>query len=70
MPHMLAPRRRCLDYSKVYFDVTERFLLAWDQNKHITYYTSHNLISKSVLVFFTFDSTSFDNDTYFIIGRL
>ena len=23
VPHMLAPRRRCLDYSKVYYDVTE-----------------------------------------------
>ena len=37
---MLAPRRRCLDYSKVFCDVTERLLLAWNQNKilHITYF--------------------------------
>ena len=34
---MLAPRRRCLDYSKVYGNVTERWLLAWNQNKlHVT----------------------------------
>ena len=37
VPHMLAIRRRSLDYSKVYFDVTERWLLAWSQNKYITY---------------------------------
>ena len=33
---MLAPRRYCLDYSKVYSDATERWLLAWNQNKQIT----------------------------------
>ena len=38
MLHMLAARRRYLDYSKVYSDVIERGLLAWDQNKQITYY--------------------------------
>ena len=26
--HMIAPRRHCLDYSKGYGDVTERWLLA------------------------------------------
>ena len=67
---MLAPRRRCLDYSKVYCDVTERWFLAWNQNKHITYYIFHKLIPKSVLVFFTCAPTSFDDDTYFIIARL
>ena len=36
--HMLAPRKLCLDCSKVYCDVTERWLLAWNQNKHITYF--------------------------------
>ena len=35
---MLAPRRRCLDYSKVDFDVTEKGLLACHQSKQITYY--------------------------------
>ena len=30
---MLAPRRRCLDYLKVYCDVTKRWWLAWNQNK-------------------------------------
>ena len=35
---MLAPRRRCLDYSKLYCDVTERWLLAWNQNEHIAYF--------------------------------
>ena len=36
---MLAPERRCLDYSKVFCDVKERWLLAWNQKKilHITY---------------------------------
>ena len=38
VPHMLAPRRRCLDYSKVDFDVTEKGLLACHQSKQITYY--------------------------------
>ena len=34
---MLASRRRCLDYSKFYSDVTQRWLLAWNQNKRVTY---------------------------------
>ena len=54
MSHMLAPRRRCFDYSKVYCNVTKRWLLAWNQNKHIKYYIFHILIPKSVLVFHTF----------------
>ena len=66
---MLAPRRRCLDYSKVYCDVTERWLLPWNQNKHIIYYIFHMLILKSVLLFHTFAPTSFD-DSNFIIARL
>ena len=66
---MLAPRRRCLDYSKVYCDDTERWLLPWNQNKHITYYIFHMLILKSVLLFHTFAPTSFD-DSNFIIARL
>ena len=32
MPHMLAPRSGCLDYSKVYSNDTERWLLAWNKN--------------------------------------
>ena len=31
--HMQASRRRFLDYSKGYSNVTERWLLAWNQNK-------------------------------------
>ena len=54
LPYMLAPRKCCLDYSKVYSNVTERWLLAWDQNKNITYYIFHILIPKSVLVFLAF----------------
>ena len=64
---MLAPRRRYLDYSKVYCDITERSFIAWNQNKHIIYYIFHKLISKSVLVFFTFAPTSFGYDTDLII---
>ena len=41
VPHMLAPRRGCLDYSKVYCDVRKRWFLAWNQNRHITYYILH-----------------------------
>ena len=37
VPHMLASRRCCLDYSKVYGHVTERWLLALNQNKQIIY---------------------------------
>ena len=35
---MLAPRRGCLGYSKVYCDVRKRWFLAWNQNRHINYY--------------------------------
>ena len=59
MPHMVALRRRCLDYSKVYCDVTERWLLAWNQNKTLCY-IFHILIPKLVLVFHTFAPNSFD----------
>ena len=38
VPHMLAFRRRCLRYSKVYCDVRKSLLLAWNQNRHIMYY--------------------------------
>ena len=51
--HMLAPRRHRLDYSKVNNDVTERWLLAWNQKKHITYYIFYILIPNSVLIFLT-----------------
>ena len=51
MPHMLTPRRRCLDYSNVHSDVTERWALAQNQNKHITYYIFNVLILKSALIF-------------------
>ena len=35
---MLTPRRGCVGYSKVYCDVRKRWFLAWNQNRHITYY--------------------------------
>ena len=54
-----APRRPCLGYSKVYCDVRKRWLLASNQNRHITYSIFHILIPKSVLVFFTLAPTSF-----------
>ena len=38
---MLAPRMRCLGYSKVYCDVKKRWFLAWNLNRHITYYILH-----------------------------
>ena len=38
---MLAPRKGCFDYSKVYCDVRKRIFLVWNQNRHITYYISH-----------------------------
>ena len=66
---MLASKRRCLDSSKVYCDVTERWLLVGNQNKHIKYHIFHTLIPKSVLVFHTFAPASFD-DYNFIIAQL
>ena len=69
VPDMLAPRRGCLDYSKVYCDVRKRWFLAWNQNRHITYYIFSILIPKSVYVFFTFAPISFD-DSDLIIARL
>ena len=44
MPHVLASSRRCLDYSKVYSDVRERSLLAWNQIKN---YILHILYTNS-----------------------
>ena len=41
---MLASRRRCLDYSKVYSNVRERLLFAWNQNKN---YILHILYTNS-----------------------
>ena len=53
VPYMLALRRCCLDYSKVYKDVIESCLLAWHQNKQITYYIFYLLIPNSVFIFLT-----------------
>ena len=58
---MLAPWRRCLHYLKGYCDVTKRLLLAWNQNKHVTYYILHILFPKSILVFCTSAPTLFDD---------
>ena len=38
---MLASWRDCLGYSNVYCDVRKRWFLAWNQNRHITYYIFH-----------------------------
>ena len=40
-----AARICCLGYSKVYCDATKRWLLAQDQNRHISYSIFHILIS-------------------------
>ena len=53
VPHMLAHRRCYLDYSKVHRDVTERWLLAWNQKIPITYYIFYLLIANSVFIFLT-----------------
>ena len=45
---MLAPRRRCLAYSKCDSDVTERWFFAWNQKK-FTYCILYILIPNSVL---------------------
>ena len=52
---MLAPRRRCLYYSKVYSDVTNTWLLELNQNKQIAYYIFNMLIPNSVLIFLTIE---------------
>ena len=49
--YMLAPKKHFLDHSKVYSDVTGRWLLAWNQNKQVTYYIFYILIQNSVLIF-------------------
>ena len=49
VPHMLAPRIRCLGYSKVYCDVRKRWLLAWNKNKPITHYILHIPYTNSVI---------------------
>ena len=36
-----APRRGCLGYSKFYCGVRKRWFVAWNQNRHITYYIFH-----------------------------
>ena len=69
---MIAARRGCVGYSKVYCDVRKRWFLAWNQNRdilRIKYSILSILIPKSVLVFFTFTPVSFD-DTDLIIAQL
>ena len=65
---MLAARRSCLGYLKVYCVDKKRWFLAWNQNKHITYYIFHIQFT-NYEIFFTFAPTSFD-DTELIITRL
>ena len=54
---MLAPRIHCLDYSKVYSDLTERCLLAWNQNKHITYYIHISYANSEISIDLLYNST-------------
>ena len=56
---MLAPRRRCLDYSKVYRDVTESWSVAWNQNKQITYYIFSIPIPNSSMIILTIAQTCY-----------
>ena len=55
---MLAPKKQCLYYSEISSDVTKRWLLAWNQNKQITYYIFYILIPNSVLIFLKIAQTS------------
>ena len=55
--HMLPSRRHCLDYSKGYSGVTERWFLAKNQNKQIKYCIFYILIPNSVLIFLTIAQT-------------
>ena len=47
VPHMLASRRGCLGYSKVYCDVRKRRFLARNKSRHITHYIFHIQYTKS-----------------------
>ena len=38
---MIATRRRCLGYSKVYCGVKKSWLMPWNQNRHIMHYILH-----------------------------
>ena len=60
---MLAPRRRCLDYSKVYCNITGRQLLTWNQDKHYIFNISYTNSEISVGLP---GADSFDDDTDFI----
>ena len=51
--HMLAPGSAVLIIQKLQKDVTERWLLASNKNKQITYYILYILIANSVLIFLT-----------------
>ena len=64
---MLAPRRRCVGYSKVCCDVRRGWLPAWNQNRHITYFIfyipyTNSEVSVGLLYICP---TSFDNNVYF-----
>ena len=41
LSRIVAPMRRCLGYSEVYCDARKRWLLAWNQNRHITHCILH-----------------------------
>ena len=56
---MLASGSAVLIIQKLQKDVTERWLLAWNKNKQITYYILYILIPNSVLIFVTIAQISF-----------
>ena len=51
--YMLVPGSAVLIIQKLQKDVTERWLLASNKNKQITYYILYILIANSVLIFLT-----------------
>ena len=56
---MLAHRRRCIDYSEVYSDITERWLLKLNQNIHITYYIHISYTNSEISTDLSYNSTNF-----------
>ena len=50
---MQASWRRCIGYSKLRSYLAKKRLLAWNQNKEITYSIFCIIIPNSVLIFFT-----------------
>ena len=54
---MVTPRTRCLDYWKFYSDITERRLLAWNQNKHYILYIYISFVNSEISIDLPYNST-------------